>query len=137
MHVSLHVVRNQQWQDLVTIELPHHAMHDILLHVDVVDKWLPSHPVRLVPKPQRRQPLRCTSVDLVQGVRHPPNVPVDQSIELADKVWVRFLHLEFNPSRLHKTKQDVSKLLSTKSVPMMSQCDIPFGDTTKTPSWAY
>jgi hypothetical protein len=73
-------------------------------------------------------------VDLIQGVRHPPNVLVDQIIKLADKIWVRFLHVQSNPSRLHKTKQDIiSKLLSTKSVLAMSKCNIPFRDTTETP----
>ena len=86
VHMGLHGVRNWQRRDLVLVELPHNTMHSVLLHVDAVHDWLPSHPVCLVTETQRRQPLWRTRVDLVQGVRHPTNVAVGQSIKLVDKV---------------------------------------------------
>ena len=89
MHSSIDGVYDGQVRLLIQAELPHHAVHQVLLDVDVEHHRRLCQPVLLVSEAQRREALRCEPLDDGGGVRRPHNVAVGQRVDMPDEVGVR------------------------------------------------
>uniref|UniRef100_A0A0A9CVM5 Uncharacterized protein n=1 Tax=Arundo donax TaxID=35708 RepID=A0A0A9CVM5_ARUDO len=70
-------------------KLAHDSVNEVLLHVDVEDKWLPREPVHGVSYVQRGQTQCCTLIDSLHRVWTPPKVIVPKSVQLHDVLQVR------------------------------------------------
>jgi hypothetical protein len=70
----------------------------ILLDVEVEAQSSPRHPVRLVSGVQGREPLWCAGSDHGRSVRRPPDLGIDQPVDLTNEVLVCLLRLLPSPT---------------------------------------
>jgi hypothetical protein len=70
---------------LVWAELPHHAVHLVLLNAHIEHHRPLRQPVLLVSKVERRDALGCAVLDDGVGAQRPNDVTVGQYVDLPDK----------------------------------------------------
>jgi hypothetical protein len=97
--------RSRYWRTLEEVELPHDPVDGVLLDADVEDQSSPRHLVRMVLGAQGREPLWCAGSDHARSVRCPPDLGIDHSVDLTNKVLVRLLWLLPSSNVLQRTRK--------------------------------
>ena len=95
-------MRSRKWERLVTTKLPHHSMRRVVLDEDVEHDSLTCQPVRLIPRAERRQPIRRSYENLVHAIRCPADVVWPKPVKRRHVLRIGSVNLNVCPSRLYR-----------------------------------